>query len=176
MLTLRPLMPEDNAAMRALILDCLLEHGCTGRGFASDDPELDDLCTAYQQAGAAYWVLADEETGQVLGGAGYAPLKGGPSSVAELQKLYFAPDLRGQGWGRRLVRFLMTLARRDGYQRLYLETVPQMHSALRVYKALGFESLTEPLGNTGHTACTVYQVCDLVPEGTRRRRKLLSKP
>ena len=98
MLTFRPIRPEDDAAMAAVIRAVMPEFGADGPGFAIHDPEVDHMSAAYAGPGAAYFVVVDA-TGQVVGGAGVAPLEGGEPGVCELRKMYFLPAARGQGRG-----------------------------------------------------------------------------
>jgi putative acetyltransferase len=161
-LTIRPIAPEDNAAVAHLVRTTLEEHQCTGPGFASSDPELDDLYSAYQTPPGqppmrAYWVIADD-TGRIWGGGGFARLKGIrlDEAVCELQKVYFHPALRGKGFGRRLMELCIRHAAEARYRTMYLETVPQMESAVGLYRKLGFERLPTYLGDTGHRSCTIF--------------------
>ena len=41
-------------------------------------------------------------------------------------------------------------ARAFGFEKCYLETLPYMEGARKLYKKVGFVSLKEPLGDTGH--------------------------
>jgi putative acetyltransferase len=48
-----------------------------------------------------------------------------------------------------------------GYEKCYLETLPEMLVAQKLYKKVGFEYLRESLGGTGHTSCPVWMIIDL---------------
>jgi putative acetyltransferase len=39
-----------------------------------------------------------------------------------------------------------------------LETMDNMYDAQGLYKRVGFELLTQPLGNTGHYSCPVQMI------------------
>jgi putative acetyltransferase len=45
---------------------------------------------------------------------------------------------------------------------MYLESFPDMKEAIRIYEQNGFTYLDKPLGNTGHFACNVWMVKDLL--------------
>jgi len=49
----------------------------------------------------------------------------------------------------------MDAARNLGFMGCYLETMPYMEAAQQLYLKNGFKYLEEPLGDTGHIACTV---------------------
>ncbi|SFR44961.1 putative acetyltransferase [Robiginitalea myxolifaciens] len=153
-LTIRPITRSDNTAIAGIIRSVMREWGAPEEGSALSDPELDRMFETYEPVGSMYWVVADGT--QVLGGAGIAPLAGGPQGTCELQKMYFRPELRGKGMGATLIGKAMEEARKLGYRQCYIETMPYMDKAMRLYERFGFEKRSEPLGNTGHTACQVW--------------------
>ena len=162
-LTIRLLQPEDEPAIAQVIRDVSAEHGLTGaKGYGVADPGLDHLYPLYQGTGRAYWVITDPQ-GKILGGGGIAPLQGAKESVCELQKMYFLPQLRGKGLGRRLILQALAFARESGYRSCYLETTSVLDRATHLYQQLGFRPLTEPMGNTGHCGCEIRMLCDLSP-------------
>lgn len=152
MLSFRPIRPEDDAAMAAVIQRVMPEFGADGPGFALHDPEVTHLSGAYSVPGAAYFVVVD--TGdRVLGGAGIAALEGGAPGVCELRKMYFLPEARGLGLGERLLSHCLEVAKALGYRSCYLETLTGMDQAMKLYQKLGFKPLCTPLGHTGHGGC-----------------------
>jgi putative acetyltransferase len=161
---IRPVEPQDNPALADLIVSTLQEHGCVGEGYACNDPEVQYLYDFYQQHRAQYWVLWEPEKQRIVGGGGYSQLTGTSASdrICELQKLYFKPSARGQGWGSKLLLMVIEAARKDDYQEMYLETVPMMQPAIHLYEKLGFQHLATHRGNTGHhERCQVRMSLDL---------------
>lgn len=159
---IRPIQPEDNRVMAEIVVAILQEFGCVGPGYASSDPEIHNLYESYSADSSQYMVIADENN-TIVGGGGYSRLKGTTESdaICELQKLYFKPELRGQGLGKQLLESLIDHAHQAGYKRMYLETVPQMKSAISLYQKSGFQYLEGPRGNTGHHACSVFMLLNL---------------
>ena len=88
--------------------------------------------------------------GEVVGGAGVAPLAGADPLTCELQRMYLRADARGRGIGDALLEHCLAAARQFLYVRCYLETVTQMQAALEFYGRHGFRDLQAPLGRTGH--------------------------
>ncbi|GAW89962.1 histone acetyltransferase HPA2-related acetyltransferase [Flavobacterium psychrophilum] len=72
--------------------------------------------------------------------------------------MYFLPEARGLGIGLQLMNKCLTIAKNFGYEKCYLETMPYMEAAQKLYKKVGFEYLCEPMGNTGHTSCPVWMI------------------
>jgi putative acetyltransferase len=157
---LRTIEPRDNAAVAAIIRTVMPEFGAKGPGFAINDPEVDSMYEAYSRSGAAYFVL-ENEAALVVGGGGVAPLEAGDEGVCELRKMYFLPEARGGGFGKRVLELCIERARELGYKRMYLETLSGMDAAVHLYERFGFAKLCAPLGNTGHFSCDRYYARDL---------------
>lgn len=160
-LTIRPIRPEDDAAMAAVIRTVMPEFGADGPGFAIHDPEVDHLAEAYAAPGAAYFVVVDA-AGRVLGGGGVAKLEGAEDGTCELRKMYFLKEARGTGFGERLLRHCLQVAKELGYRRIYLETLTGMDAAMKLYAKVGFQPLCAPMGATGHTSCDRWYAMELI--------------
>jgi putative acetyltransferase len=156
---LRPICKEDNAQMAHIIRAVLTEFGCTGLGFAIHDPEVDVMFETYQFPRSAFFIM--EHDGVVAGGGGVAPLKGGDANVCELQKYYILPAYRGFGYGKQLLDASLDAAQRFGFTRCYLETLPFMKTATKLYERNGFKQIDGPMGATGHHACDRWYVKEL---------------
>lgn len=164
-IVLRPIQEQDNAAIAALIRYVFIELGVPKVGSAYADPMLDHLYEHYQAQGSAYFVL--ELNGGIVGGAGIGALEGvtegateGATEVTtcELQKMYLSQRVRGLGQGERLIQHCLNIAESLGYQQCYLETMPSMTSAQKLYEKMGFQHLDHAMGNTGHHSCPVWML------------------
>ena len=154
MTILRKISVNDNEAIAKIIREVLVELGVPKVGTAYADPELDTMFSTYQKARSTYFVI--EVDGQLLGGGGIAPLAGGPEEICELQKMYFLPQARGMGWGEKLIDTCLGFAKEKGFTQCYLETMPYMKAAQKLYKKKAFDYIDGPMGATGHTSCNVW--------------------
>ena len=120
---------------------------------------LDLMFEEYNKPQSVYLVVENE--GKIVGSAGIAPLENGDPKVCELQKMYFLPETRGLGIGSKMMEKCLEKARSFGFEKCYIETMPFMHAAQKLYKKSGFEYLDAPMGNTGHCSCPVWMLKDL---------------
>jgi putative acetyltransferase len=153
-ISLRPIRPEDDAAVADIIRTVMTEMNAAGAGFAIHDDEVKAMAAQYGQPRSAYLVVVRED-GAVVGGGGIAPLAGGDEGTCELKKMYFLPEARGRGVGAELLRTLEEKARAFGYRRIYLETLTGMDAAMKLYRKLGFREGCRS-GNTGHFGCDKF--------------------
>lgn len=92
-----------------------------------------DLARRYGGPGSALFLARVD--GRPAGTVAYAPLGDG---TAELEKLWIAPEFRGQGLAARLLAALLDALGSEPYDRVRLETATFMASAIRLYEAWGF--------------------------------------
>lgn len=156
---IREIEPRDNSEIAAVIREVLVEMGVPKIGTAYEDKSLDDMHSTYQNKNERYFVV--EEDGKLIGGCGIAPLLQADESICELQKMYFLPVARGRGIGGEMMKKCLDFARAAGYKQCYLETLPYMEDARKLYARTGFRSLDKPMGDTGHYNCTMWMLLDL---------------
>ncbi|MBQ0734048.1 GNAT family N-acetyltransferase [Aquimarina celericrescens] len=157
---IRAIKREDNKAIAQVIREVLVEMGVPKVGTAYEDEALDKMFETYDLPKRSYFVV--EENDQILGGGGIAPLENGDPDTCELQKMYFLPMARGKGLGNKMIKQCLDYAKEAGYTKCYLETMPYMESARKLYKKVGFTELEGPIGDTGHYSCETWMIKDLV--------------
>jgi putative acetyltransferase len=156
---IRKIEQKDNEALGAIVQTVLMEMGAPKVGTAYADPHLFSLFETYDKPKATYFVL--ENDGEIVGGAGVGQLENSDENICELQKMYFLPEARGQGCATKIMEMCLQAAKDFGYEKCYLETMPYMKDAQKLYKKVGFTYLDKPMGDTGHSSCPVWMIKEL---------------
>ena len=155
----RKVRKEDNQALASMIRQVFREHEAPQNGTVYSDPTTDNLFRLFSTSRSVLWVA--EIDGIPDGCCGIYPTDGLEPDCAELVKYYLAENGRGKGTGRKLMELCIDSARELGYKRLYLESMPHFSKAVGIYEKLGFKNLSGPMGNSGHTGCTIWMILDL---------------
>ena len=75
--------------------------------------------------------------------------------------MYFLPEARGIGLGSEMMEICLRKAKEFGFEKCYLETLPYMEEARKLYRKVGFTDLEAPMGDTGHYSCNLWMLKDL---------------
>jgi putative acetyltransferase len=145
--------------MAEIIRSALKEHGVDKPGTVYTDPTTDDLYALFLHP-CSYYLVAETVNG-IVGGAGIYPTVGLPEKCAELVKLYVDQAYRNRGIGIELMKLCEEKARELGYSQLYLETLPELERACSLYERMGYQKLNEPMGDSGHFACSLWMIKNL---------------
>ena len=156
---IRKVIKEDNVLLAKLIRNVFNEFNAPEKGTVYSDPTTDDLYTLFQNPQAVLWVA--EINDEVLGCCGVYPTEDLERNSAEPAKFYLSGKIRGKGVGKQLMLQCFDSAKQMNYTRLYLETFPQFSMAVSMYEKYGFTPLDAPMGNSGHTACTIWMIKEL---------------
>jgi putative acetyltransferase len=123
----------------ALVRELFLEYASTlefDLGFQGFDKEILELPGNYSApTGCILLAYQDSEV------AGCVALKFCEQGIGEMKRLYVRPQFQGCGIGRALVTSILQKAVALEYQKLRLDTVPSMKTALHMYLSMGFYSI-----------------------------------
>lgn len=153
---IREITKEDNASVAIVVRKVLVDLGVPKVGTAYADPALDYMFENYDVSKAVYFVI--EQEGEIIGCAGISQLENYGGNCCELQKMYFLEQARGKGLGCQMMDTCLNTAKAFGFEHCYLETMPFMKDAQKLYRKSGFEYIDAPLGNTGHFSCPVWML------------------
>lgn len=135
---MRPAINADAEAIQKLVFSVLREYGLEPEPDGTD-ADLADIEAHYLRRGGLFEVLEDEN-GKILGTVGLYPIN---TEIVELRKMYFAPELRGKGWGRKVLQNAIERSQRFGFRQMYLETNSVLKEAIGLYQKFGFEPTAE---------------------------------
>lgn len=116
-------------------------------GIQNFEEELKHLEKKYgMPSGRLYLLYVDDRL------AGCVGIRKLDKQKCELKRLYVKPEFRGQQLGELLLERMMNDARRIGYKYMYLDTLPFLKTALKMYRRYGFEEIERyndsPIDNT----------------------------
>jgi len=142
--------PDTREAARRLITEYLRwigaeasqRYGLTFDIDAMVASDVDDRFKFYPPAGRFYLV---RHHGQYVG---VGCLKALAPEIAEIQRMYVQPHVRGAGAGRRLLDQLLADARAVGYHAIRLESLRFLSAAHTLYRSVGFVDIAPYADNS----------------------------
>lgn len=159
-ITIRTIQLTDNADLAKIIRTSLKEFNANKPGTVYFDDATDRLFETFTTTPNSIYFVAEQD-GKVLGGGGVYPTENLPEKTCELVKMYLTKSARGLGLGRMLIERCMNAAKQLGYDKMYLETMPELINAIKLYRLYGFQNLNHSLGNSGHNGCGIWMLKDL---------------
>lgn len=159
-MTIRKVAQTDDRRIAEIIRDAFVEFGLPRTHTVFDDPDTDCQSAVFaKEPLSVLWVA--EEGGTVVGSCGVYPTAGLPEGWCEIVKFYIDSNWRGRGIGHLLFGRALHSALSLGYRTAYLETFPQFAGAIGMYRRYGFSPLTHQMGNSGHTATSIWMTKNL---------------
>lgn len=156
-ITIRTIQPQDNSFIAKIIRNSLKEFGANKPGTVYFDDSTDHLYELFNAEPKSHYFIALVNE-KIVGGGGLFPTEALPTGTCELVKMYLQKENRGIGLGKQMMNKCLEWAKANGYNQVYLETMPELKTAVAVYEKLGFQYLTKPMGNSGHNGCDIWML------------------
>jgi putative acetyltransferase len=156
---IRVIEKSDNVKLAFAVRNFLIEMRVPKEGNAYAHVELDVMFDAYQEDRHIYYVF--EQASEILQGSEISPFKNGDPKVCELQKIYFLPKASGKGLGKDMIHSCLDFAKANHFKQCYIETMPNMEAAQKLYLNTGFTYIDHSMGDTGHSSCPIWMIKSL---------------
>jgi putative acetyltransferase len=128
--TTRKATNEDSKAIQELIFGVLKEYKLKPEP-DSTDKDLFDIEKNYQ-----YDFFGVIELGsKIVATFALSPLS---DECAELRKMYATKKVRGKGLGKWMVKYIIQIAKENGFSEIELETASSLREAIILYEKMGF--------------------------------------
>jgi putative acetyltransferase len=137
-LIVRSATNDDCERIQSLVFGVLGEYGLSP-DTENTDRDISDIEKHYTARGGVFEIIETAD-GRLLGTIGLYPIDG---VTVELRKMYFDRELRGRGWGKRMLSRMIERARDLGFKKIYLETASVLIDAIRLYERFGFRPTPE---------------------------------
>lgn len=129
---------NDIETIKNIVFSVLKEYGLEPNQEGIDN-DLDDIELNYTNNNGYFGLILDSSK-KTLGTFGLYKID---ENSCEIRKMYFLPALRGKGWGKKVMKILITKAIENGYKNVLLETNSVLKEAIELYKKCGFEELKD---------------------------------
>lgn len=107
--------------------------------------ELSAFMDRFEEGRDGLWTILDKE--RILGSVAIDGAKAGAGEKgAHLRWFIIDPQLRGTGWGKRLLHEAVSFCDGKGYPQIYLWTFAGLHPARRLYESFGFRLVSQQEG------------------------------
>ncbi|MCX8117870.1 MAG: GNAT family N-acetyltransferase [Desulfobacterota bacterium] len=98
--------------------------------------EMAEFLSRFDPSRDGFWVLCNK--GRVEGGIAIDGIQA-KTAGAHLRWFILSSEVRGKGFGKRLLKEAVSFCKRKGYPRIYLNTFEGLHPARHLYEKFGFK-------------------------------------
>ena len=106
--------------------------------FQDFENELEEIDIQYSKPSGGIFIIIDNETGESVGCVGIRRFE---NKIAELKRMYVKDSHRKKGLGKKLLDKAIKLAKELKYEKIYLDTLDSMKTAITLYKSNGFREI-----------------------------------
>jgi putative acetyltransferase len=101
--------------------------------FQSFDFELNNLDTIYKTPKGT--IILAKIIDKIAGCVALKPIE---ENNCEMKRLYVKPEFRNSGLGRKLIEAIIAFAKNANYEKMKLDTLTKLESAVKLYQQYGF--------------------------------------
>ena len=105
--------------------------------------EMSEFLGRFDEARDGFWIVSLND--QIEGGIAIDGIKA-TTNGAHLRWFILSPEVRGRGFGNRLMEEVISFCRKNGYGKIYLETFEGLHPARHLYEKFGFKLVRQAEG------------------------------
>jgi len=105
--------------------------------------EMSEFLSRFEEARDGFWIVSLND--RIEGGIAIDGIKARTDGV-HLRWFIVSPEVRGQGFGRRLMEEAISFCREKDYRKVYLETFEGLHAARHLYEKFGFRLMQQAEG------------------------------
>jgi GNAT superfamily N-acetyltransferase len=105
--------------------------------------EMSEFLSRFDETRDGFWVVCLDE--RVEGGIAIDGIKAATDG-AHLRWFILSQEVRGRGFGNRLMEEALSFCKKKEYRKVYLETFEGLHAARHLYEKFGFKLLQQTEG------------------------------
>jgi GNAT superfamily N-acetyltransferase len=139
----RPFHPQDQTAVKQLVLAGLAEHW--GILDSNLNPDLNDIASSY--AGETFLVAV--QAGEIIGCGALIEEEGGGQRYGRIVRMSVKTENRRQGLGQLILHQLQDAAQQRQFNKIVLETTQTWTEVAAFYQANGFQ-ISHHQGSDAH--------------------------
>ena len=123
--------------------------------FQNFEEELQQLQNVYAETLGG--IILCKQNNIYIGCAGIRKLN---ADTAELKRMWISPTARGKGLGEKILNAAVALAKIKNYKAIVLDTLDDMHPAIKLYKEAGFKETAPYYFNPHKNALYFKKIID----------------
>jgi GNAT superfamily N-acetyltransferase len=105
--------------------------------------EMAEFLSRFDEARDGFWIVSLND--RIEGGTAIDGIKS-RTDGAHLRWFILSSEVRGQGFGRRLMEEAISFCRKKDYRKVYLQTFEGLHAARHLYEKFGFRLVEQAEG------------------------------
>jgi GNAT superfamily N-acetyltransferase len=122
--------------------------------------EMSEFLSRFDESRDGFWTLCKND--RVEGGIAIDGIKA-MTEGAHLRWFILSSEVRGQGFGNRLMEEAISFCKKNSYKKIYLNTFEGLHPARYLYEKFGFKLIEQSEGTQWGTR-VIEQKFELIPK------------